>query len=103
LEREELEQYTEELETDLKKTGEESLFLVEYFDEGWLIEPDKGRIPNMPTVLDGKNLDNNDGGLIKGEGDQDGGDKNEESNKQEADEEDESGEDNSDDLEETLN
>jgi len=103
MEREELEQYAEELAADLKEAEEGSLIPVGYFDEGSPTEPDEGRMPNVPTVLDGENLDDNNEGRTEGEGDHGGGNKNEESDKQETDEEDESGEDDGNDVEEELN
>jgi len=89
VEREELEQYAKELAADLKEAEEGSLIPAGYFDEGSPTEPDEGRIPNMPTVLDGENLDDDDEGPTEGEGDQGGSNENEESDKQDTDEEDE--------------
>jgi len=103
VEREELEQYAEELAADLKEAEEGSLIPAGYFDEGSPTEPDEGRMPNVPTVLDGENLDDDDEGPTEGEGDLGGGNENEESDKQDTDEEDESGEDDGDDVEEELN
>ena len=103
VEREELEQYAEELAADLKEAEEGSLIPAGYFDEGSPIEPDEGRMPNVPTVLNGKNLDDDDLGPTQGEGDQGGGNEKEESDKQDTDEEDKSGEDDGDDMKEELN
>jgi len=76
---------------------------VGYFLEGSPTEPDEERMPNVPNVLDGENLDNDDEGPTEGEGDQSGGNENEESDKQDTEEEDELGEDDGDDVEEELN
>jgi len=103
VEREELEPYAEELASDLKEAEDGSLFPTVYFDEGSAKEPDEGRILNVPTVLDGGNLDDDDEGPTEGEGDRVRGNKNKESDKQDTDEVDESGEDNGDDVEEELN
>jgi len=74
-----------------------------YFNKGSLTEPDEGRIPNVPPVLDGENLDDYDKGPAEGAGDQSGVNENEESDKQDRDEKDESGEDDGYDVEEELN
>ena len=57
-------------------------------------------MPNVPTVLYGEDLDDDDEGPTEGQGDQGGGNENEESDKQDTDEQDESGEDDGDYVEE---
>jgi len=57
-----------------------------YFDEGSPTEPDEGSMPNVPTVLYGEDLDDDDEGPTEGQGDQGGGNENEESDKQDTDE-----------------